>query len=217
MSIATQIRAFAALAMVLAVATSGCASSAPAQQAATASSAGPTTTAAGDTPEQRADFRDWLEALPADSLRGYVALFDEAEYPEVLLLWQRDKLEGTGAVVAEARRRGIALDVIERRFSLDELNASCKQVGQHELALHELGFVLASVTCVRDDVDGITISGRPESTAPEWAIVAGPGSLQSPRVRALDAKVVKALKDLPTDVTVDWEPADEAAIQTSGG
>ena len=217
MSISTRTRAFAALGMVLAVAASGCASSAPARQAtAAASPTGPTTPSPDNGREARAAFRAWVEALPADSLRGDVALFDEAEYPGVLLLWQRDKLEDTFPIVAEARRRGIDLEVVERRFSAEELNLSCKQVAQHELALHELGFKLTSLGCVRDDFDDITLSGRPDSTAAAWAVIGGPASAQSPRVQELDGKIVKVLKAVPTPARIYWEPASEAAIQESG-
>lgn len=104
-------------------------------------------------------FFDWIREQPGIAESGYLGGINDVPNRSTKLMWKGDSALQQLAV-AEGSRRGIAVTVQPRKYSLDELEDAAGKILDSADEPEWKGFKISSVTALGADFDGLEINGE---------------------------------------------------------
>ena len=128
-------------------------------------------------------FRGWMFTQPGFARSGYVGTIDDLARKATTIMWYGPRTHLLTAIIREGARRGIAVSIQHRRYSLQQINAATAAIWQQAAAGSWAGFKVSAIAGISATQDGITVEGT---------YTAVPGR-RAPQVRSL-ATVVRGVQ-----------------------
>ncbi|MCW2931037.1 MAG: hypothetical protein JWM19_1999 [Actinomycetia bacterium] len=125
-------------------------------------------------------FRGWMLSQAGYASSGYIGSVDDLAHKATALLWSGPSTPFLRAVIAEGARRGIAVSVRHRQYSLRQLAAAAAMAWHQARAGQWRGFKVSSVVVVSAGYDGVIVNGSYTQV---------PTAEMAPQVRALRATI----------------------------
>jgi hypothetical protein len=130
--------------------------------------------------EALSTFRAWMATQPGFAGSGYVGSIDDLPHKATTIMWYGARTPLLSAILAEGERRGIAVSVQPRSYSLQQLSAAAAAIWQQAAAGDWAGFQISAIAAVGSADDGITVEGTYTSAA---------ATVRAPQVRSLATTV----------------------------
>jgi len=128
-------------------------------------------------------FRAWMFTQPGFARSGYVGTIDNLARKATTIMWYGPRTHLLTAIIREGARRGIAVHVQHRRYSLQQINAATAEIWKQAAAGRWAGFKVSAIAGISATHDGITVDGT---------YTAVPALQRAPQVRSL-ATVVRGV------------------------
>jgi hypothetical protein len=128
-------------------------------------------------------FRGWMLTQPGFARSGYVGSIDDLARKATTIMWHGPRTHLLMAIIREGARRGIAVHIQHRRYSLQQINAATAAIWKQAAAGKWAGFKVAAIAGISATHDGITVEGT---------YTAVPPGRRAPQVRSL-ATVVRGV------------------------
>jgi hypothetical protein len=128
-------------------------------------------------------FRAWMLRQPGFARSGYVGTIDDLAHRSTTVMWYGPRTHLLTAIIREGARRGIAVHVQHRTYSLRQLNAATAAVWKQAAEGRWAGFKISSIARISAANTGITVDGT---------YTAVPPAQRAPQVRSL-ATVVRGV------------------------
>jgi hypothetical protein len=128
-------------------------------------------------------FRGWMFKQPGFARSGYVGTIDDLARKATTIMWYGPRTPLLTAIIREGARRGIAVSIQHRRYSLQQINAATAAIWQQAAAGEWAGFKVSAIAGISATDDGLTVEGT---------YTAAPAGLRAPQVRSL-ATVVQGV------------------------
>lgn len=121
-------------------------------------------------------YKGWITSRPGLGASGYIESVDDVAHKATQLLWSGPATPLQRTILAEGVRRGIAVTVQHRTYSLKQLKAAVAATVQSAAHGGWSGFHITDIAAVTADFDGITVNGHYTSAS---------ATNRAPQVRAL--------------------------------
>ncbi|RSM49770.1 hypothetical protein DMB66_44680, partial [Actinoplanes sp. ATCC 53533] len=106
------------------------------------------------------DLKTWIIEQPGLENSGYIESVNDAAALSTTLLWHGPANDTQQAIIAEGRRRGISVNVQQRKFSREQLVTAVETLaGRGKDAFAD--FDLNSISGITAEFDGIKVQGVP--------------------------------------------------------
>lgn len=128
-------------------------------------------------------FRAWMLRQPGFARSGYVGSIDDLARKATTIMWHGPRTHLLTAIIREGARRGIAVHIQQRRYSLQQINAATAAIWKQAAAGGWAGFKVSAIAGISAANGGITVEGT---------YTAVPLDRRAPQVRAL-ATVVRGV------------------------
>jgi hypothetical protein len=150
------------------------------------------------------DLKTWIIGQPGLESSGYIESVNDAAALSTTLLWHGPADDTQQAIIAEGRRRGIAVDVRQRKFSREQLVTAVDTLAERGTDAFA-DFDLNSISGITAEFDGIKVQGLPTGK-PAKKLNTASGT-DSPQATA--TKVAEIVADqLDVDVSVEFGGGD---------
>jgi hypothetical protein len=120
--------------------------------------------------------RAWLIAQPGFARSGYVGSIDNLAHRAMTVMWYGPRTPLLTALIREGARRGIAVGVQHRKYSLQQLNAATAAIWKQAAADQWTGFKVSAIAAVSATETGLTVEGTYTKV---------PAARRAPQVRSL--------------------------------
>jgi hypothetical protein len=122
------------------------------------------------------DLRAWLMAQPGFAHSGYVGSIDNLAHRAMTVMWYGPRTPLLTALIREGARRGIAVGVQHRKYSLQRLRAASAAIWKQAADGQWAGFRVSAIAAVSAKDTGLTVEGTYTSV---------PAARRAPQVRSL--------------------------------
>jgi hypothetical protein len=129
-------------------------------------------------------FRAWMFTQPGFARSGYVGTIDDLARKATTIMWYGPRTHLLTAIIREGARRGIAVSIQHRRYSLQQINAATAAIWKQAAAGSWTGFKISDIAGISANQDGITVEGT---------YTAVPAGRRAPQVKSL-ATVVRGVQ-----------------------
>ncbi|WP_436531948.1 hypothetical protein [Actinoplanes sp. HUAS TT8] len=116
--------------------------------------------ALGDGQNSLSELREWIRSRPGIDSSGYIESVNDAGTRSTTLLWHGPADDLQQQIRDEAARRGIAVTVQQRRYTVADLNAALKKLDGRSGRGAFANFTIYSSAGLSADFDGVTVSGE---------------------------------------------------------
>ncbi|XVV15196.1 hypothetical protein ACQP2X_12885 [Actinoplanes sp. CA-131856] len=136
------------------------------------------------------DFRDWTEAEVGTN-SGYVESVNDAYTTSVTLLWAGAPNAMQASILAEAKRRTITATVVQRKYTLDQLNqaADAAMASTNSGTGVFAGFNISLAEPITPEFDGLIVTGQHKSNPADTAAADQTLSQQATQALGIAVKV----------------------------
>jgi hypothetical protein len=121
-------------------------------------------------------FRSWMIGLPGFARSGYVGSADDLAHKATTVMWYGPRTPLLTAIIKAGARRGIAVAVQQRKYSLQQIDAATSAIWRQAAQGRWAGFKISAIAGVAASDDGITVDGT---------YTAAPAAQRAPQVRSL--------------------------------
>jgi hypothetical protein len=121
-------------------------------------------------------FRSWIIGQPGFARSGYVGSIDDLAHKATTVMWYGRRTPLLAAIINEGARRGIAVSVQQRKYSLQQIDAATNAIWLQAAQGKWAGFKISAIAGVAASEDGITVTGT---------YTAAPAAQRAPQVRSL--------------------------------
>lgn len=121
-------------------------------------------------------FRAWMIRQPGFADSGYVGSVDHLAHKATTILWAGPRTPLLAFIRSEGRRRGIAVTVQHRKYTLRQLDAAINATWRQAAQGKWTGFKISDIAAVAAGHDGIVVNGTYTSV---------PAAQRAPQVRSL--------------------------------
>lgn len=143
------------------------------------------------------DFRDWTVAEVGTG-SGYITTVNEAKTTSVTLLWAGPPNAMQAAVLAEAQRRTITATVVQRQYTVAQLNQAADAAKASATSGGVFAdFTIGTVEAVPTTFDGVIIAGLHNSNPADTAAADLALSQQATQAFGVAVKVVTEAPPVP--------------------
>jgi hypothetical protein len=111
-------------------------------------------------------FRTWMIGQPGFANSGYVGSIDDLAHKATTIMWYGPRTPLLSAIIKEGERRGMAVAVQQRQYSLQQIEAATDAIWQQAAAGAWAGFKISAIAAVGATEDGITVNGTYTTAAP---------------------------------------------------
>lgn len=134
-----------------------------------------------DNQDALSTFRAWMITQPGFADSGYVGSSDDLQHKATTILWSGSHTALLSAIISEGERRGIAVSVQERRYSLQQLDAAANAISKQAASGGWAGFTISAIAEVGITENGLTVYGTYTAT---------PAAQRAPQVQSLATTVL---------------------------
>lgn len=121
-------------------------------------------------------FRAWMLRQPGFADSGYVGSVDNLSQKATTILWAGPRTALLVSIRTQGQRRGIAVTVQHRKYSLRQLDAAINATWRQAARGNWTGFTISTIAAVAAGYDGIVVNGTYTSV---------PVAKRAPQVRSL--------------------------------
>jgi hypothetical protein len=121
-------------------------------------------------------FRAWMIGQPGFARSGYVGSIDNLARKAMTIMWYGPRTPLLAAILQEGARRGIAVTIQHRKYSLQQIEATTAAILKQAAAGKWAGFKISAIAGVSAADDGIIVDGT---------YTAVPAARRAPQVRSL--------------------------------
>lgn len=151
------------------------------------------------------DLKSWIISQPGIDDSGYIESVNDSSKLSMTLLWSGSGNDLQDSIIAEGARRGITVDVRDRKFTREQLNEAAEAIASTSSATLS-GFDWEAVVALDANFDGVYVMG--ENTTP----ISGKGTaLRKAKAERLTAVSKKATEVGGVDVKID---DNDVTVQT---
>ncbi len=150
------------------------------------------------------DLKSWIITRPGIEASGYVESVNDPANLSTTLLWHGPADAMQASILAEAKRRGIAAKVEQRKYSMRDIQKAAKRAVEGSGRGTFKGVTVYSVAGLSADFDGIKVNVQ--YVADENEAATARGAVLSPAARKAADKRVAENATAELGVAVEVEP-----------